>query len=127
MGISRFYLPIRFIIGPGSLAQLGKETARLGKSALLVTGSKSMRSTGVLDKVDSDLKANSVNSIVFDRVEPNPRASTMMLEWLARAKNRRSHRQLAEDHGQPNGRLASVGSERLCLLWRKVYQDEAII
>ena len=29
MSISRFYLPIRFIIGPGSLAQLGKETARL--------------------------------------------------------------------------------------------------
>jgi hypothetical protein len=77
MGISRFYLPIRFIIGAGSLAQLGKETARLGKSALLVTGSKSMRSTGILDKVENDLKENAVNSIVFDRVEPNPRASTI--------------------------------------------------
>ena len=77
MSISRFYLPIRFIIGAGSLAQLGKETARLGKMALLVTGSKSMRSTGVLDKVIGNLKENDVNSIVFDRVEPNPRASTI--------------------------------------------------
>lgn len=77
MGISRFYLPVRFIIGPGSLAQLGKETARLGKSALLVTGSKSMRSTGVLDKVVNNLKENAVDSTVFDRVEPNPRASTI--------------------------------------------------
>ena len=77
MSISRFYLPIRFIIGPGSLAQLGKETARLGKSALLVTGAKSMRSTGVLDKVINDLKANAVNSTVFDRVEPNPRSSNI--------------------------------------------------
>ena len=77
MGISRFYLPVRFIIGAGSLAQLGKETARLGKSALLVTGTKSMRSTGVLDRVTADLKANGVDATVFDRVEPNPRASTI--------------------------------------------------
>jgi hypothetical protein len=77
MAISRFYLPIRFIIGPGSLAQLGKETARLGKSALVVTGSKSMRSTGVLDRVLGNLQENGVNSTVFDRVEPNPRASTI--------------------------------------------------
>lgn len=77
MSISRFYLPIRFIIGPGSLAQLGKETARLGKSALVVTGSKSMRSTGVLDRVLGNLKENAVNSTVFDRVEPNPRASSI--------------------------------------------------
>ena len=77
MAISRFYLPIRFIIGPGSLAQLGKETARLGKSALVVTGSKSMRSTGVLDRVLGNLTENAVNSTVFDRVEPNPRASTI--------------------------------------------------
>lgn len=77
MSISRFYLPTRFIIGTGSLAQLGKEAARIGKTALLVTGSKSMRKTGVLDKVDADLKENGVKAIVFDKVEPNPRASTI--------------------------------------------------
>jgi hypothetical protein len=77
MGISRFYLPIRFIIGQGSLAQLGKEAARLGKVALLVSGSKSMRGTGVIDKVVNDLTENGIKSIVFDRIEPNPRASTI--------------------------------------------------
>jgi len=77
MGISRFYLPIRFIIGQGSLAQLGKEASRLAKVALLVTGSKSMRSTGVIDKVLNDLTENGIKSIVFDRIEPNPRASTI--------------------------------------------------
>ena len=62
MGITRFYLPTRFINGAGSLSQLGKEACRLGKTALLVSGSKSMRKTGVLDRVINDLKGNAVNS-----------------------------------------------------------------
>ncbi|MDD5398918.1 MAG: iron-containing alcohol dehydrogenase [Dehalococcoidia bacterium] len=77
MAISKFYMPIRFIIGQGSFAQLGKETARLGKSALLVTGSRSMRSTGMLEKAAGDLAANGVAAVVFDKVEPNPRTSTI--------------------------------------------------
>jgi hypothetical protein len=77
MAISRFYIPTRFIIGPGSLSQLGKETSRLGKVALLVTGSSSMRSTGVLEKAAGDLAANGVTAVIFDKVEPNPRTSTI--------------------------------------------------
>ena len=77
MGISRFYLPIRFIIGPDSLLQLGKETARLGKKALLVTGSHSMRSTGIFDKVTHLLDESGIKWVSFEKVEPNPRASTI--------------------------------------------------
>jgi alcohol dehydrogenase YqhD (iron-dependent ADH family) len=77
MALSRFYIPTRFIIGQGGFSQLGRETARLGKGALLVTGSSSMRSTGVLGKAVSDLEANGVTAIIFDKVEPNPRASTI--------------------------------------------------
>ena len=77
MGISRFYLPIRFIVGPDSLLQLGKETARLGKKALLVTGSRSMRSTGTFDKVTRNLDESGVKWVSFEKVEPNPRASTI--------------------------------------------------
>jgi alcohol dehydrogenase YqhD (iron-dependent ADH family) len=77
MAISRFHIPTRFIIGQGSLSQLGKETARLGKVALLVTGSSSMRSMGVLEKVAADLAANGVTTVIFDKVEPNPRTSTI--------------------------------------------------
>jgi len=77
MAVSRFYIPTRFIIGEGGLSQLGKETARLGKVALLVTGSSSMRSTGLLDRAVGDLEANGVTAIIFDRVEPNPRTSTV--------------------------------------------------
>ncbi len=77
MGISKFYLPIRFIIGPDSLLQLGQETARLGKKALLVTGSRSMRSTGTFDKVTHNLDECGVKWVSFEKVEPNPRASTI--------------------------------------------------
>ena len=77
MAVSRFYIPTRFIIGEGGFSQLGRETARLGKVALLVTGSNSMRSTGVLGKAVGDLEANGVTAVVFDKVEPNPRTSTI--------------------------------------------------
>ena len=77
MAVSRFYIPTRFIIGEGGFAQLGRETARLGKVALLVTGSSSMRSTGTLARAKGDLEANGVTAIIFDRVEPNPRTSSI--------------------------------------------------
>jgi len=77
MGITRFYLPTKIIFGSGSLARLGPEARKIGWKALLVTGSASMRRAGVLDRVRGDLEANGVNVSVFDRVESNPRASTV--------------------------------------------------
>lgn len=77
MGISRFYLPIRFIIGPDSVLQVGKETAKIGKNALLVTGSHNIRSTGIFDKVTHLLDESSIKWVAFEKVEPNPRASTI--------------------------------------------------
>ncbi len=77
MRISRFYLPTKIIFGSGSLAQLGSEAEKIGRKAILVTGTSSMRKAGVLDRVTKDLKANGVNVSVFDKVEPNPRVSTV--------------------------------------------------
>ena len=77
MSITKFHIPTRFTIGRGSLAQLGKEAAKIGKTALLVTGSQSMRKTGVLDRVMADLQASGIRAIIFDKVESNPRASTV--------------------------------------------------
>jgi hypothetical protein len=77
MGITRFYLPTKIIFGSGSLTRLGSEARRIGNKAVLVTGSSSMRKTGVLDRVTEDLKASGVAISVFDKVEPNPRVSTV--------------------------------------------------
>ena len=75
--ITTFHLPTKIIFGTGSIAQLGVEARRIGQKAILVTGSSSMRQTGVLDRVIHDLKANGVDTVTFDKVEPNPRASTV--------------------------------------------------
>ena len=55
--VFRFVLPTKLLFGAGSLKQLGKECSKLGKKAMVVTGSTSMRKTGVLDRVVEDLKA----------------------------------------------------------------------
>jgi len=77
MGITRFYLPTKIIFGSGSLTQLGVEAGKVGRRVLLVTGTTSMRRTGVLDRVSKDLKANGIKVSVFDKIEPNPRVSTV--------------------------------------------------
>ena len=70
-------MPTKIIFGSGSLARLGSEAGKIGRRAILVTGTSSMRKAGVLDRATNDLKANGVNTSVFDKVEPNPRASTV--------------------------------------------------
>ncbi len=73
----RFFLPTKILFGAGTIGQLGKEANKLGKKAMIVTGSSSMRKTGVLDKVIKDLNANGVATAVSDRIESNPRAGTI--------------------------------------------------
>jgi len=75
--ITTFHLPTKIIFGTGSLARLGEEAKKIGRKAMLVTGSSSMRKAGVTDRVVHDLKANGVDTLIFDKVEPNPRASTV--------------------------------------------------
>ena len=75
--ITTFYLPTRIIFGAGSLSQLGAEARELGQKAMLVTGLGSMRRTGVLDRVVGGLRSNGVDTLVFDKVVPNPHTSTI--------------------------------------------------
>lgn len=75
--VFRFILPTKLLFGAGSLKQLGKEASKIGKKAMVVTGSSSMRRTGVLDRVTEDLKSNGLEVVVFDKIEPNPRDYTV--------------------------------------------------
>lgn len=67
-----YYMPTEIIFGPGRL----KELARLelpGKKALIVIGSGgSMKRHGYLDRVIEYLKDNDVESVVYDKILPNP-------------------------------------------------------
>ncbi len=75
--LTKFYLPSRIIFGLGSAASLGAEAKGLGRRAMLVTGTHSARETGLLDRVTQDLESNEIDVLVFDKVKPNPRASTV--------------------------------------------------
>jgi alcohol dehydrogenase class IV len=67
-----FSLPVNLLFGGGTVDEAGKEAARYGKKALLVTGRGSTKRSGLLDRVQKLLAESGVESLVFDQVEPNP-------------------------------------------------------
>lgn len=75
--ITEFYIPTKIIAGAGSFNLLGNEARELGEHALLVTGQSSARQTGLLDRAVSDLNEHGVSVVIFDKVESNPRSSTV--------------------------------------------------
>jgi len=75
--ITSFYIPTKIISGAGSFKLLGKEARECGERALLVTGRTSARQTGLLDRAKTDLEKHGLTVTVFDKVEPNPRSSTV--------------------------------------------------
>jgi len=72
-----FYLPTKLIFGSGSVTKLGTEAKELGSRAMLVTGLRSARQTGLMDRVTRDLEDNGLEVFIFDKIMPNPRASVV--------------------------------------------------
>ena len=72
-----YYNPVRVVFGPGTLSQVGKEAAKLGKSAMIVSYAEHSLLDPVLNKTESLLKAEGVSSITFLEVEPNPEIGTV--------------------------------------------------
>ena len=74
--LSRFKLTTLVLFGAGAVTQVGEEAAKLGRKAMVVTY-PDIRRIGILDKVLKDLKQNKVDAVVFEKVEPNPRSTTI--------------------------------------------------
>lgn len=74
--VTRFELTTKILFGVGSIQQLGEEAKKIGKKAIVVTY-PDIRRIGLLDRVVEDLKANGVDALTFEKVEPNPRSSTV--------------------------------------------------
>ncbi len=66
------FLPTRIVFGEGALNKLPLLVKDLGKKAMIVTGKKSTKQSGVLDKVTKLLEEKGMETIVFDKVQPNP-------------------------------------------------------
>jgi len=71
-------MPVRIIFGIGALSRVGDEASKLGSRALIVTGRKAMRELNILNTVVSLLGEKNVQSVIFDKVEPNPSVETVM-------------------------------------------------
>jgi alcohol dehydrogenase class IV len=71
----KFHVPRITFHGLGSFENL-KEIK--GKKAIIVTGKSSMQKAGYLDKAINLLKDNSIDSVVFNGVEPDPSIETVM-------------------------------------------------
>ena len=66
-----YYIPTRIFFGKGSLNRLQK--AKLpGKKALIVTGGTSTTKLGYVDRVVSLLKEREIESVVYNKIQPNP-------------------------------------------------------
>jgi len=72
-----FRIPRRVVTGWGSFEELGGVVAPLGRRALLVTGHKAMKVTGIADRSLRLLKAAEVQALVFDQVEREPELRTV--------------------------------------------------
>ncbi len=69
--------PTRVIFGNGSLLRLGEVVSQYGKRALLVTGGGSVKRNGVFDRAVKSLKDAGVAVFECDRIEPNPRITSV--------------------------------------------------
>lgn len=71
----RFSMPTEIIFGRDTHKEVGRETKRIGKRALLHYGGGSIKKTGLYDTVVASLKAAGVEFVELGGVQPNPRLS----------------------------------------------------
>jgi alcohol dehydrogenase len=84
----QYFMPARLHFGAGKVNQVGAIAKKYGKKAIIVTGQNSSRKTGALDKVTNSLKKEGIEYIIFDKIEPNPRTTTIDIGGeLARKEN----------------------------------------
>ena len=72
-----YHMPVELYFGKDCIKEYGKEMARLGKRALIVTGSRSSRINGSLGDVETALKEAGITYHIFNEVESNPSVQTV--------------------------------------------------
>ncbi|MDR1293281.1 MAG: iron-containing alcohol dehydrogenase [Clostridiales Family XIII bacterium] len=70
--IFNYYMPTRFLFGPGALGELHKRRLPGKKALIVISSGKSMRSGGYLDRLTEQLGKAGADWVVFDKILPNP-------------------------------------------------------
>ena len=79
------FIPTRVLFGAGKLDELANIKLPGKKALIVISNGKSMRVNGYLERVINLLKKNNVDSVLFDKILPNPIRSHVM-EGAALAK-----------------------------------------
>lgn len=64
--------PSNLVFGENSVDQLGEHIVEFGNKCIIVTGTKSTKESGALDRVIDALKNNNVKCIIYDKVRGEP-------------------------------------------------------
>lgn len=80
-----YKIPTRLIFGPGKLDELAQVELPGKKALIVISSGTSMRRLGYLERVQKLLGRNGVESVVFDKILPNP-INRHVMEGAALAK-----------------------------------------
>ena len=78
MSEDRFYMPVRVYAGRDVIQKHAKDLGKMGSKALIVTGRRSAKACGVYDDICAALDSCGIRHVLFDEVEENPSAATVM-------------------------------------------------
>ncbi len=73
-----YFIPTKVLFGCGTLNQLSEQNLPGKKALIIISSGKSTRANGYLDRVVEQLKKAGVESVVFDKILPNPIKSHVM-------------------------------------------------
>ena len=73
--LKKLPVPTSITFGYGSISKIGSIVSKYGKSALVVCGRKSARKYGHLNRLMDLLEIESVKSIIFDQISPEPKSN----------------------------------------------------
>ncbi|HHD2753219.1 TPA: iron-containing alcohol dehydrogenase [Clostridium perfringens] len=72
------YVPTRTLFGAGRLNDLNTQQLPGKKAMIVISNGKSTRENGYLARTEEQLHMAGIETVVFDKVEPNPLKSTVM-------------------------------------------------
>lgn len=74
----QYYVPTRILFGKGQLNKLSRKKLPGKKAMIIISNGKSTRANGYLDRVEEQLHQAGVETVVFDKIAPNPEKAVVM-------------------------------------------------
>lgn len=71
------YVPTRTLFGAGTLEALHEQRMPGSKALLIISNGRSTRDNGYLDRTEAQLAKAGIETVLFDKVEPNPLLTTV--------------------------------------------------